>query len=663
MGKKDKYVEYAHKIWNDFEKGKEYQASEGLEKNIPIYENFFNGIHWPPATKKTKNMPRPVFPLIEKIVDNKISNILSTSVKIVYTGENQEDTSKFTRFAEWQQNEMGMKRILDQAYQNAAVHGTYVLHFYWDSDAIGRRGKYEGALRCEVINCLDLVVSNPRESDIQKQKWVIISQRVDIKSVKEMADDDIDKNLIQPDDDLEVGSQVEQEGSDLCTVLTRYFRKDDEVYFEKLVKETVVHKPRAINPIINEIALQNEEEEDIAIEDTPDGEYKRVSDGYDEPKALLYPIEVFQWKDRKGSIYGRGDVEGIIPVQKAINFLYAMQLLNTQNTGCGTTIVKPNTLGDSQEITNEPGQVIIDYSTGNGWGITKLEGSGLTAATTQLVPAMVELIRNCTNSTEVMTGDITTGNSGVAIARLQEQAQKPIARLQQRCWHSVERIGKILEQFYRLFYEDTKFSYDLTLDELGELEELNPQMNIQRKQQGVFNGRDYNGKYFAVNVEVGPSARYSEIMAMDTLNTLFINGGINNMTSEQLEQFIALYPDSAMPYKAELRAIIRKQKQSELGKIKEVAEAQSQQIEQYQNYVKSQEATIAELNDQVKQLQALMANQKADFDDKHRRTAALLGQMFTAQVDNKMTNNKKKTKKVVETESTEDAKTDNNAIA
>lgn len=657
MGKKEKYIEHANDVWKDFEDAKEYQSIEQLPSKFKENRNFYNGIQWAKPTKNTMHLPRPVFNICELIVENKVSNVLGSPVKLNFIGENHQDTSMFTRFAEYQQKEMGQEALDEKACEDGAILGTYVYHYYWDGEAKGRRGNYEGALRGQIIDPINLLVANPRDDDIQNQEWIILVSREMVKNVKDMADEDVDKSLITADEEPSANeyNYEEQNDSDLCTLLTRYFRKDGEVYFEKIVKGTAIHKPRALNPTINEQELIRKEKEDLNVEESPDTEIVE-NDNFDDFKASLYPIEVGQWKSKNNSIYGRGEVEGIIPNQKAINFEYAMELLNHQELGWGKILVKPSAL-KGQVIDNTPGQVITDYSTGNNWGITRMEGAGLTAAATQLIPSMVDLTRSCTNSAEVLTGEVLSKDmSGVAISQLQAQAQKPIAKIQRRFWRSKERIGKILEQFYRLFYEDTYFTYDLTLDELGEKEEENRRnggnAKVQRTQAAKFNGKDYDGKYFSVVVEAGAGTKYSEIMAMDTLNTLFMNGGINNMSTEQLEQFIALYPDSAMPYKAELRAIIRKQQNSELGQLKQVSQAQAQQIEQYKNYVASQEETITQLNTQVQQLENLLQQQKADYENKHKKQSALLGQLFADRVNQVQQENPKK---VVET------KKDNNS--
>jgi hypothetical protein len=645
MSKQDKYIERAKEIWHEYEIGQSYQMQMGFTSAFKKYRDFFEGNQWAKPTDKTRNLPRPVLNICSLIVDNKVSNILGSPVKLNFMGEHEEDTSKMTRFAEWQQKEMGQEALDEEACENGAVEGTYVYHYYWDETASGRQGEYEGALRGQIIDPLNIYVANPTETDCQRQAYIIIASREEVRAVKEMCDEGINKELIVPDDEDQSYNTTEQDNEELdkklCTVLLRYFRKDGEVYFEKCTKQTIVNTPRALNPEINEKYLERlENGEDSEVTETPDAE----TDNFDQPKADLYPIEIGVWKRRKNCIFGRGEVEEIIPNQKAINFEIAMELLNHQELGWGKILVKANAL-NGQVIDNTPGQVITDYTPGNQWGITRLDGSQMTAAGTQIVATLMEQTRVCNNASEILTGEVLSKDlSGVAIQQIQAQAQKPVAKLQRAFWRSKERIGKILEMFYKFYYEDTEFTYDLKPDEMQTIRERDRQMginrDIQKTQFDVFNGEEFKGEKFSVVVEAGAGTRFSEIMAMDTLNTLFINGTIDRMSNERLEQFITLYPDSAMPFKSELRAIIKAQKESELGILKQATEEQKVQIEQLSSYAQSLETVNKNLEAQVKQMENLIAKQEKGYQGRIKKQNEILGKMFGSMLED----NENKTK-------------------
>jgi len=606
-------------LWRYYENGKSYQAQLGLTHTIPESVRFLEGRQWAPPTKKTMNMPRPVFNIIEMIVDNKVSNVLETPVKLNFISDNDKQaTNIFTKFADYQQKEMGQRLLDDSACEDGAVKGTYIYHYYWDASAVGRRGNIEGGLRGEIIDPLNIIFANPSQRDEQKQEWIMIVSREEVDAVREMADDGIDKELIVPDDTESDYNEQEQEESNLCTVLTRYFKKDGEVYFEKSVKSTSLYKKA--RPLNYLLSLQESTNNDSAHTDGPNDEPSETTPDELLPKAYLFPIVVGSWKKREKSIYGRGEVEGIIPNQKAVNFEIAMQLLNHQELGWGKILAKQDALR-GQDITNTPGEIIIDHSVSQGWGITRLEGQSFSAGAATLAPQIVDLTRAATNSSEVITGDTVSKDlSGVAIAQLQAQSRKPNVRLQRNFWISKEKIGKILEMFYKIFYEDADFVYELDPDERQIITEGMKAQGIMEDAPSFagerFNGADYRETTFNISVEAGAGSQFSEIMAMETLNALFLNGSISKLTVEQLEQYVTLYPDTAMPFKKELKAIISAQKRSELGQYKEIAKKQGEQIEQLSAYSKQQDEIIRNLQTELNRTESLFEKQNREYAEK-----------------------------------------------
>ena len=51
--------------WQDYQNGLAWQRSMGFEEKFPLYVRFKEGDQWPPATRRTKNLPRPVFNMVE----------------------------------------------------------------------------------------------------------------------------------------------------------------------------------------------------------------------------------------------------------------------------------------------------------------------------------------------------------------------------------------------------------------------------------------------------------------------------------------------------------------------------------------------------------------------------------------------------------------------
>ena len=466
-------------LWDDYQNGLSYQASTGLSKNLPKFVKFYEGDQWAAPTKNTKNLPRPVVNIIKMICRNKKSAILSVPVKIVYRAEDiMADVEKFNRFADYIQKEIGQEALDKKAIDDGVKKGSYFYHYYWDAEAQGKDGIKEGGLRCEIIDPLNIFFANPTEIDEQKQEWILIASRENVKAVQAKCDSDVDRDAIVADENDNKYGTVEQEGDKLCTVLTRYFRQNGEVYCEKATKSVIVNKAFPITPNLEAA----EQELGFAKVDAPNNSLPDKANGESlvptSVKAHLYPIVVGNYELRERSIYGLGEVEGLIPNQKAINFNLAMSLLNNQELAWGKYVVLPGAL-KGQTITNEPGQILVDYS-GSGQGIKKMSEQVIQSQPLQLIDTLTQLTRVMTGSTEVMTGEtLGAGMSGAAIAQLQSQAQQPVEELKDAFWLVKEKQGKVLAQFFKLFYTEKEFTF--TEEQPKTDEQGNPMQRTPRK--------------------------------------------------------------------------------------------------------------------------------------------------------------------------------------
>jgi hypothetical protein len=185
--------------------------------------------------------------------------------------------------------------------------------------------------------------------------------------------------------------------------------------------------------------------------------------------------------------------------------------LNLQELGAPKVLVKPNAL-QGQTLTNQPGQVVVDYTPGNQWGIQNLQATPFTAQALQFAPALIDLIRTVSNATEVITGEMVSKDlSGYAIAQLQAQAQKPIEMQRKRFWQHKEREGKILEMFFKLYYDNKPFTYKNSLEEKIAMRQANPMQNVPETTADIFNGEEFQDINFNIIVEAGAGTQYSEI--------------------------------------------------------------------------------------------------------------------------------------------------------
>ena len=600
-------------LWQDYQNGLAYQNASGLAKSLPTFVDFYEGKQWAKPTKNTKNLPRPVVNIVKMICRNKKSSILATPVKIVYKAEDEmADVEKFNNFAAYIQKEIGQESLDKRAIGDGVVKGSYFYHYYWDSEAKGKDGIKEGGLRCEIIDPLSIFFSNPTELDEQKQKWILIASREDLESVRAKCDEDVDPESIAADEADNKYGAIEQEGNKLCTVLTRYFRKNGEVYCEKATRTVVINKPFPLAPDLEAAAKELGLEEDAPHNSLPDN-------GEDEPlthegvRASLYPIVVGNYEKREKSIYGLGEVEGIIPNQKSINFNLAMSLLNAQEVAWGKYIVLPNALG-SQVINNEPGQVLTDYSQ-TGQGIKKMTEQAMQSQPLQLIDTLTQLTRVVTGSSEVMTGEtLGASMSGAAIAQLQSQAQQPIEELRDAFWLVKEKQGKVLAQFFKLFYAEKEFTYEEAapkideqgqpvLDGLGNIQEEEVQMT------DIFNSSEYSSTDFEVVVETTAGTKASAAGDINALDVLLSKGAIS------IKTYLKAYPKDALSNRTEILKGIEEDEKNQVVQLTQQLQELQAQLAQATEVIQKQKETVdkvVSLIQENNQLKTFIANLYAE---------------------------------------------------
>lgn len=600
-------------LWEDYQNGIAYQNASGLAKSLPTFVDFYEGKQWAKPTKNTKNLPRPVVNIIKMICRNKKSSILATPVKIVYKAEDEmADVEKFNNFAAYIQKEIGQEALDKRAIKDGVVKGSYFYHYYWDSEAKGKDGIKEGGLRCEIIDPLSIFFSDPTELDEQKQKWILIASREDLESVKAKCDEDVDPEEVVADEADDKYGAIEQEGNKLCTVLTRYFRKDGEVYCEKATRTVVINKPFPLAPDLEAAAKELGIEEDAPNNSLPDnGEGEPLT--HEGVRASLYPIVVGNYENREKSIYGLGEVEGIIPNQKSINFNLAMSLLNAQEVAWGKYIVLPNALG-SQVINNEPGQVLTDYSQ-TGKGIRKMTEQAMQSQPLQLVDTLTQLTRVVTGSSEVMTGEtLGASMSGAAIAQLQSQAQQPIEELRDAFWLVKEKQGKVLAQFFKLYYAEKEFTYEESapkLDEKGQplIDDFGNVQEEEVQMTDVFNSSEYASTDFEVVVETTAGTKASAAGDINALDVLLSKGAIS------IKTYLKAYPKDALSNRTEILKGIEEDEKNQVAQLTQQLQELQAQLAQATEVIQKQKETVdkvVSLIQENNQLKSFIANLYAE---------------------------------------------------
>jgi hypothetical protein len=493
------------------------------------------------------------------ICRNKKSAILSTPIRILYKSQDRRvDTDTLNAFSDTVLKELDQDAIDKNAIDDATKKGSYFYHYYWDTNTDISSPMSEGNLRCELIDPLNIFFENPCQLDEQKQRWIIISTREKVEDVIKNAEEGVDKTEIVPDE--AEGSTDNKRG--MCTVLTMYYKKNGEVFCVRSVKNTVIKGEFSLSPDKSLVY------EALGVTKKPERS-KKI--------ATLYPIVCGYYEKRDRCIYGLSEVEGLIPNQKAINFNIAMSLLNAQEMAWGKYVALPGAL-KGQTISNAPGQVLIDYS-GTGNGIKKLAENHIQSIPVELVRTITDLTRSVTGTSEFMTGEVQgSGMSGTAIARLQSQAQLPIEDLRSIYMSVKRKQGRVLAQFYKLFYPRCVF-----FCEDGD------------EGDRVFSSHDYENADFEVIAETVTGVNASVAGDINMLDTVLNSGHIS------LEAYINAYPEDALTDKRKMLDLIRKEKESETELLRSQLKEMTEKLNKAEATIKENEDTVSRAVSAIKE--------------------------------------------------------------
>ena len=523
----------ASKVQREYQDGLSHKKQHDFFNKWAEFERFKAGEQWPRPTEKTKNLPRPVLNIIKQIINHKVASVMNENVRMVLSANDmaeeqvgEEAADLFTKMADVTWEKLKQDQLNEEALESGATNGLAIWHYFWDGQIQGGNAlKFLGDIRGEIIDSVNFFPGNPQNTKVEGQPYIIITYRDLVENVQRETDSNGIDNKIKADsetnDEAYVMAKQELTEDSKVTVLVKYWKKDGEVHFMKTAAGCVVKEP------------------------TPMG-IKR------------YPIAIMQWERRKKSIFGVSDVEGLIPNQKAINFLIAMNLLGIQNTGFPKILVNRNTV--RQQITNVPGELIaVNGEGGLNNHVQYLNPASMSSQSINLIDNFIQQTKDSAGANQSLLGEQQTSQlNASAIMLLQRASGVPLESIKRRFYQAIEDIGMIWLEFWKAYYNTTRMM--VTEDEEG-----NPV-------QDTVNASDYSDIDFQLKIDIGASSVYSETLMMTSLDKLFDTGHIT------LKQYLQYVPKNVIPFKDRLMQDVLEQEQMMQQQQQQMQAAEIEQL-------------------------------------------------------------------------------------
>ena len=512
------------KVSNHWKSAQMYMQKLGLLERWAENDRFLAGEQWNaiPRNKPHLNqMPRPVLNFLAQIVDFKTASVKSESVRSIFstfgtpnTGDDVVDLGDLlTKMTEvtWERSKIDSKNAM--VVDRAAATGLGIMHVYWDKNIKGKIGgkPFIGDIAVECIDAMYVGFGNPQELDVQKQPFIVFPKRVSVKEARRMAKENgatkevLEKiNSDDPDTQSQyAGASQEVDESKKVTVYTMYYKEAETVRFTQATSSAVITPPTDTN-------------------------------------LKTYPLAIFPWKIRMDCIYGVDEVSWMIPNQRLVNGLLAMDAMSKQLTGF-PKMVYDSRYVDARLMTNTVGEMIKIGKANlpaNYQPIWYLQPSVQTQNVTQLVDLIIQKTKDIAGANEAITGEANTNNAS-AIMLLQKSSGLPNEDIRRRYYQYIEDLNRVIVDFYRAYYNIERVVY-------------------YAKKGGGYGEFDFkpgmlDDLEFIVRSDIGASSVFGDANAASTLDKMIQLGFIDKV------QYAKYMPKGLMPFKEELLSDYRKE--------------------------------------------------------------------------------------------------------
>ena len=419
--------------WKQYEAGKEYKRRIGFYEQGRRNERFYRGDQW--YGSEGKDLPKPVFNVVKRVVDYLVCTVASDRFSLVYTDENlpflrDAETARQIRQALAVMNDNAAYRwdkcrMDDKIYQlllDAAIFGDGVAYCYWDSEAGG--GEYRGDVAVQTVDAANLFASDMNRADIQSQDYIILSGRQKASALRAEAlaagvsPEAARKILPDEETDVGAGSRAGTELADedgKATYLIKFYREDGHVVFEKSTRECLIRRV--------------------------------ITD------CKLYPVAHLSWVPVKNSFHGVAPVSEMIPNQKFINRAYGMVMKHMTDTAFSKVVYDKSRI---PEWTNEVGEAIAVVGATNVSDAVSVVGTGeMQGGYLSLIESAIASTKELMGATETALGN-TVPNNTSAILALREASKISLGHIESALCCCIEDIANIWADMMCAYYSDER---------------------------------------------------------------------------------------------------------------------------------------------------------------------------------------------------------------
>ena len=498
-------------IFQEYQKGVDYKSRIGLYETVQQNENFYLGKQWEGVN--APDLDKPVFNVLGRVLSYFLSTIVSDDVAAqvsLFDGKPDEGeqialdvvSQQFDQIME-QDSTKAKNRLI---VRNAAVDGDGYLYTWFDpSEKTGQEA--QGRIKTEIIENTNLYFGNTQRADIQSQPWVVVASRLLLDTARRLAPNEQTAAAIVPDGDDR--PEREEEDEERVTVLTKFWKVQSDgearVYCTRCTKTAVLKAPF-------------------------------------DTGLTLYPLAGMSWQSVKDSCHGRAAISGLIPNQIFINKLMAMCMEHAKRMAFPKIVYSraafPNGWDNRVGVAVAANRNLTDAVT------AKTASVDMPAQVMTLIDKVITYTKDLMGASDAALGNVKPDNTSAIIA-VQKASSVPLELQRMAFYQFVEDTVRIFLDMMRADYGTRKVVY---LDSEGEKQELEFDFSILGEM------------CLQLNVDVGASTYWSELMQVQTIDNLFERGIITDPVT-----YLESIPDGYIKNKAGLIASVKKEREAALA--------------------------------------------------------------------------------------------------
>lgn len=535
-------------LWQMYEKGVNFNMLMNMYTDTDKNFRFYNGDQW--KGLKSGGIAPVSYNVIKPIVKHHVGTINQNLWSINYSSDNFDDEtmasigdricSLLNKRASRVFEKDNMDYKLRKVSKQAAINDEGLVYVDYDENTDDPKNK--------ILSKVDVCYGNENSSDIQSQPYIIVKTRMPVSAVQELArNENVDEekiNNIRGDNDTqnESGEASKFEVDDKCTIITKMYKKNGKVFFDKSTKFVDI--------------LKNEDS-----------------------GLTLYPIAHMLWEEVEGYSRGIGIVKYLIPNQIEINKTLMRRVLTVKQTAYPQKVVKidniqnPKAIGEVGSIIKVQGYDVDDVRKAYSY----TSPSQMSGDAGNIQQELISNTRDLNNSSELATGNVNPEDaSGRAILAVQQASNMPLDEQVLALKTMIEDLARIYLDMWKAYAEN---GLKVTEEDVKKGQEPIKKITMEMLEQ----------LQATVRVDITPKSPYDKFAVEQSIENLFMNEKIS------FEEYVELLPEDSVMPKQKLEIIIkeRQEAQEEIAGMQQKAETvmnNSNRIVQNQEEIANMEA-------------------------------------------------------------------------